>query len=564
MLKNLDSLSPEITLYYRGYNRHPSSISGILSIITYLGIVILSAVFAMDFLLKKNPTAYFYNKFMYDVGIFSFNNTGIFHFIVTGEQTDVLYDDRVFNVIGLNEEYDVIKDNSNTILYDHWIYESCSNIHIGKLIHYLDEYNSSYYKGLCISKFYNKTTKTIINYNDSNFKFPTLEHGNSNTNGNTYGVFLLRCQNHTELGKTNCYDIKTSDEKGVDTYSFSIYFIDQYIDVSNYHYPLTRFYNKVRNQIVLSSFTINHLNFNPLKLTTHSGIIINSNSEINSFKFDVNEKFPIEESDSGIYGSFYFWMANQMAIYDRTYQKIQDISASISGISKLLMIIGYFINYLFAKITLINDLSYDISKKIDKFGKKTNTRGFKSLKILNYSNIINKDFPFMVNKEKNIININNFNASINSNSKLNNNMKNIKVASPLYNNLMEDNISKLNLKGNFGVQNSIMIKKPSIIQILSGYLCCSKNHYIINLENIRIKVLSEEKLFTSYFILGALSDIFLKKYLNNNNNNNNTNNNNNNINNNNNNTINLKKNITSKKNNIRSPQQNIFISPANI
>ena len=58
-----------------------------------------------------------------------------------------------------------------------------------------------------------------------------------------------------------------------------------------------------------------------------------------------------------------------MAIYDRTYQKIQDISASISGISKLLMIIGYFINYLFAKITLITDLSYDISKKIDKFGK---------------------------------------------------------------------------------------------------------------------------------------------------------------------------------------------------
>ena len=42
-----------------------------------------------------------------------FNNTGIFHFIVTGEQTNVLYDERAFNIIGINEEYDVIKDNSS-------------------------------------------------------------------------------------------------------------------------------------------------------------------------------------------------------------------------------------------------------------------------------------------------------------------------------------------------------------------------------------------------------------------------------------------------------------------
>ena len=61
-------------------------------------------------------------------------------------------------------------------------------------------------------------------------------------------------------------------------------------------------------------------------------------------------------------------MQNQLQIYDRTYQKIQDISASISGISKLLTIIGYCINYLFAKFTLINDLSNDILKKTDKFG----------------------------------------------------------------------------------------------------------------------------------------------------------------------------------------------------
>ena len=148
--------------------------------------------------------------------------------------------------------------------------------------------------------------------------------------------------------------------------------------------------------------------------------------------------------------------------------------------------------------------------------------------------------------------MNNFNTSLNSHSKLNHNIKNQKDTSPLYNNLMERNISKVNLNVNNVNQKNIVIKKPSFKQILSDYLCCSKSHYTIKLENIRVKVLSEEKLFTSYFILVALSDIFLKKYLFNNNNiiNNNT--------------TNLKKKNNSKKNSIWTPQQNIFISPAKI
>ena len=491
MLKNFDILSPEITLYYRGYYRHSSSTSGILSIITLLGIVILGAVFSMDFLLKKNPTAYFYNKFIYDVGTFSFNNTGIFHFIVTGEQTNVLYDERAFNIIGINEEYDVIKDNSNIISYDHWIYESCSNIHIGKLNQYLDDYNNSYYKGLCISKFYNKTTKTIINYNSPNFKFPTLEHGNSNTNGNTYGVFLLRCQNHSEINKTNCYESNLSDKYALQSLSFSIYFIDSYIDVTNYHYPLIQFYNKIRNQIVLSSFTVNHLNLKPLKLNTHTGIIFTKNHYLSSFNFDVNEKLTINQENTGIYGSFYFWMENQVGIYDRTYQKIQDICASISGISKLIMLIGYFLNYPIHEVSLVEDLSNDINKKTEKFGKRTTTRGFTNL---NLSNFINT--PNTPQNNKNIIS-----SSQNKISNLNTNNN--------YNNYISDiNISKIKLTPS---KKFTFKKNINCFTILKNKFCLKKNAIIQQLIGIRIKVLSEEKLFTSYYIIGSLSDKLLKR-----------------------------------------------------
>jgi len=500
MFKILDNLSPKITLFYKGFHRHSSSISGIITILTYITIIILSLIFSFDFLLKRNPTSYFYNRFTYDVGTFSFNNTGIFHFIQAGERNDIPYDNRIVNVIGINEYSTVISENTNITLYDHWIYEPCNNQHIGDLKKYLNDYETSFYNGICINKFYNKTTKEIINLNDKNFKYPIIEHGNSNPNSNPYGIFILRCQNHSELNKTDCYEKDISDKKILEVDIISLYFIDHYIDVTNYHNPLEGFYNKIRNQIVLSSYTINHLNFKPLKLNTHTGIIVNSNSALNSFNYDVNEKLITEESNTGIYSSFYFWMENETGIFDRKYQKVQDISASISGISELLTIIGYCINYLFAKITLINDLSNDILKKGDKFGKNTCTKGFK---ILKKSNIISiNKFPFQNSEAQKIDSKNG--SEYNS-------------ITPLYNKIMDYNTpkNKLNkVSSPFG--NIINNKKITIKQILYYHLCCFKKNNVYHLIITRKKVLSEEKLFTTYFILGTLSNIFLNNYQNNN------------------------------------------------
>ena len=493
MLKQLDTLSPQITLFYKGFDRHSSSISGILSILTYSTIIILGIIFSLDFLLKRNPRAYFYNRFIYDVGIFSFNNSGLFHFILGGEINNISYDDRAFNVIGVNKATSFTNEKRNITLYDHWIYEPCNNFHIGNLKDYLNDYKNSFYNGLCINKFYNKTTKEIINVYDKNFKYPLIEHGNSNPNVTSYGIFILKCQNYSELNKTNCYDEEISDKKIIEVSPISITFIDHYFDVTNFHYPLVSFYNKIRNTIVLSSCTINHLNFKPLKLNTHSGIIINSKSELNSFVYDLNEKLTIEKENLGIYGGFIFWMGNEMGIYDRTYENIQDISASISGISKLLSIISYYLNYLIAKYTLINDLSNDIFKKNEKFYKTTSMKRLKSFTKSNYSSVIDNELFFQITKQKTSLKNKKQNEKLNS-------------ISPLYNNIIDDNISKTNVKESSIIQKNMSYKKISIKQILYFYLCCSKNNNINQIEIIRKKVLSEEKLFTFYYILGSLSD----------------------------------------------------------
>ena len=487
MLKACDSLSPPITLYYKNGDRHASSLSGILTIIAYIAIIGLGVVFSLDFLLKMNPTSFFYNKYLSDTGYFPLNSSGIFHFIVTGEEYNIIYDDRAFSIFGVYDNADVIEADTNMINYNHWIYGPCTKSDIGNLKNYLDDYESSFSQGMCIQKYYDAEKKIVIEKTDSNFEYPVLKHGNSNPNGNTYGIFLVRCQNHSEIGKTDCYDINTADKFALDSFSFAIYFIDQYADITNYHHPLTRFYNKIRNQMILESFTINNLNYKPLKIATHAGIIFNEETNLDSFALDVNEKFTIEMVNTGIYGVFYFWMGNQAGVYDRTYQKVQDICASVSGVSKLIMIMGYFANYLIHEVTLITDLRSDISKKTGKFGKKTGTRGLSSVNLTEFLNTPTTT-PILSHK-------NNNNKSPNGTQ---------------FNNFINDtNISKLNLKDS-NTKKGLKLRNLTCCDILCNKLNLKPSQTIRQLLNIRMKVLSEEKLITEYYIIGMISDIVLK------------------------------------------------------
>ena len=58
--KKFDMLSPPITLYFKGDNTHPSIFSGILSIIAYAIILSFGIYYALEFINKENPTAFFF------------------------------------------------------------------------------------------------------------------------------------------------------------------------------------------------------------------------------------------------------------------------------------------------------------------------------------------------------------------------------------------------------------------------------------------------------------------------------------------------------------------------
>ena len=80
-LKELDILSPHITLYYNQKSTRSSVISGVLTICVYLSILAFVLIYLALYINRENPTAYFFNRYLDDVGEFSFNDLNFSNFI---------------------------------------------------------------------------------------------------------------------------------------------------------------------------------------------------------------------------------------------------------------------------------------------------------------------------------------------------------------------------------------------------------------------------------------------------------------------------------------------------
>ena len=75
-LEFFDLLSPEITLYYKGKLSHSSNISGILTIISIIITLIFTIIFLED-LKRKNPSAFYYNRYIEDIKPIPYNSSGL-------------------------------------------------------------------------------------------------------------------------------------------------------------------------------------------------------------------------------------------------------------------------------------------------------------------------------------------------------------------------------------------------------------------------------------------------------------------------------------------------------
>ena len=80
-LKKLDYVSPPITFYHKNYLAHSSILSGILSIISFLLILMISVYYSIGIIHRKDPSVFNFKRIIEDAGTFPVNASSFFHFI---------------------------------------------------------------------------------------------------------------------------------------------------------------------------------------------------------------------------------------------------------------------------------------------------------------------------------------------------------------------------------------------------------------------------------------------------------------------------------------------------
>ena len=323
--KKFDFISSEITLFYRGNENHSSIMSGILSIVMGIVIVFLIGYLSIEVIAKQHPTSFYFTKFIEEIDDYPLNSTALLHYVslYNSENEQIGIDTKAIYVIGVSVNDGTFTSDNDISKYSHWIYDSCEESDLGTFKDtYTNEQLSNLFGSLCLNRYYDKDTNSVINKNDANFIYPTLAHGASQHNNFEYGVYYQRCQNNSVINGNNCYSKSQQDNYISGVIGYEIYFIDHSIDVEQYNNPIGYAVHRITSELNANSFVLNHLNFHPVVVRTNDGLFFDNLKNTISYNFDYNEKITQSNDDYKILGSFNFWMQNTIDTYDRTYKKV--------------------------------------------------------------------------------------------------------------------------------------------------------------------------------------------------------------------------------------------------
>ncbi len=363
-IRSFDLITPKITLYFNGRKTHSSIFSGALTIIAYTLILTMSIYFSLDLIKRQNPSVFYLNRFIDDAGIFPMNSSSMFHFFqfTLVDNSIGIVDFDSITIVGMEQLIGTYTSDNNLTKYNHWLYGNCDMKDakgLEKLINY-PNFNQSG----CIKKYYNAIEQKYYNINEKGFVWPTLIHGCSHPNRTFYGIIIERCRNST-LREKYC---KTPEQ--IDNFininpGLSFRLIDHYSQVNDYNEPFKKYFYTLTNGLFNNEFATNHLNLNPSRVITHNGFFFDNINTINSYTFEQNEKITDKTNGTGIYCAFYFWMQNRLQLYERSYKRIQDILASVGGITKTISLFAQIINFLYYKYIILIDTAKMLNQMIN-------------------------------------------------------------------------------------------------------------------------------------------------------------------------------------------------------
>ena len=361
LLREIDFLSPPISLFYQGFPSNSSIGSGILSILTILLIVIYSVMQLKDLFSRVNNTlsSKSFTYFIDDAGTIPLNASSLFHFISIKdfnnkgrEEFDFTY----FNAVGFKNIISEIESNTNINNFNHWLYGSCNEKDVDGIEDIIP--NNSTTKSACIRKYFDSDTQSYYDTNDPNFKWPNLSHGIFHPDNNYYSIIISKCrQNILDIVFNGDLSCKSVDNLDMTLMSVHLNFIDQYIDLLNYENPVTKFHFQISNKLDKDNYSLNNLNFNPSLIRTNNGYMTDNIVNEISFFYERNEALTYQRKGD-LYMAYSLYLNNRLTFYERSYQTIQDFLSSLGGFFNIIIFVMKLINELINSSMMLFDFNF--------------------------------------------------------------------------------------------------------------------------------------------------------------------------------------------------------------
>ena len=512
-IKYLDYLSPRITFYHNGLLSHSSILSGIISIIAIIFIIILGIYYSLQIIKRKNPNISYYKNFEKDAGIFQINTSSLFHFvsitkIYRGVSTMEEFDFTSLNIVGAQiytEGFMGAYQKSGVKSFDHWLYGYCNKEinteGLDDLITY--EY---FNKSACIKKYYNSTEEEYYDIGDPKFIWPDIAHGTFNESNKLYGLYIIKCDNNIidDILGTG-YQCKNDSE--VDNYLkpkrgsrvLHFHFINTYINALNYNSPVNKYFYRIESPLFQNQYTINSINLNPALANTNNGLVWDNIKGDITYVFERNDAYISNNEGNGLYIGYIFFLKNIKEYYERSYKKLQDLISNIGGINQAVTVIAIILNSLYNNFIILSDTQTLLhsSIKIEKKNHKKKSIEYRNLKNkIKDAEIENKD----KNKKRKKLNntdipeiINKVNKNDNSKSRC---ISNIEVINNKFN--LDSNIKIREDKKNKNKDNKLKEKKSFWSFLLFKISCRQKEDFFKVYEAFRMKIISEEHIIRNH------------------------------------------------------------------
>ena len=426
-MKQLDFLSPPITLFHLERRTHTSKIGGCLVIIMSFLYIAYITYLLYHLIGRSKITSIFYQKFQYEAGYYSFNSSSIFHFIQIYSTGSGGHFDK-FETKHVRAYTTFFQTNitySNLDFFDHWVFDTCErDIDDKNLDPALFENIVNFTNAVCIKYYYNSTKKKYYKLEEEGFIWPHLEHGMSNRQNIYLSTSILKCRNNSIINTIlgNCSSQEEID-KYVNKYNFLyLYFTDKQIDPTNYNNPMQQFFQTITTIIGNEKTYIeSFIHYSPIKLKTNEGSLFGMKYENNSYRFDYNRKGSAENDKNMFFlTKYYHLMQNNVQVYERRYDNIFDLLSDIGGVIQTIFYAFFWLNYLYNKYIIAydtNSLFFAVKDNNENnYNKKINDK--RKMPIRKYETIHNLGFEksnklkmnvfknhFDIKNNKNIINL---------------------------------------------------------------------------------------------------------------------------------------------------------------